>query len=195
MNEPLAPYTATLDHIKLLADKRDRLAAAQLEAENQVLHRVAADFNAGKLSLADLCDFWDSFRKSALQGYSSRWKKAFPEFPPNRLSGHLKGFHRAHLYTPDEDGNWRGNYPFDADTDRRPKSGVSVVYVLYDIKNAPCYVGSTHNLGARLESHYRGGKRFTKWLAYACTDRAAAYALETRLLQENKPYLNKRARA
>lgn len=192
MRNPLESYADTLKHIQLLSDKRRRLEAAQIEAENQVIHRAAVDYRAGRIGLYDLIDLWVTFRDNALPGYSNRWKTAMPEHSPSRLSGLLRDRERSQLFMPDEDGNWRGEYPIDREIHSRPRKGVNVVYVLYDADNAPCYVGSTKDFYWRLEAHARNGKRFARWLAYSCPTRSDAYELETRLLREHKPYLNKR---
>jgi hypothetical protein len=89
------------------------------------------------------------------------------------------------------DGTWHGTWPLHGGS--FPSYGMCVVYVLYDHANAPCYVGSTQNLKVRLKWHAGDGKAFRQWTAFRCADRAAAYALEDRLLAEHKPYLNKKA--
>jgi predicted GIY-YIG superfamily endonuclease len=65
------------------------------------------------------------------------------------------------------------------------------VYVLFDAAGEPCYIGSTQNFRERARVH-RTGIAYERWVAYPCTDREAAYELETRLLKEHKPYRNKK---
>lgn len=191
MIDPSAPYSASFQHIQLVSDKRERLITAQLDAENQVLHRIATDYRAGRITKDDLCEIWLEFREIAMSGYSKRWKAAMPEASVGHLHAYLKRRETDHLYAPDDDGNWRGEYPIPVNHPY-PRTGTNVVYVLYDADNVPCYVGSTKKFHTRLTHHARDGKVFVRWLAYPCKSRADAYALESRLLRERKPYLNKR---
>lgn len=76
-----------------------------------------------------------------------------------------------------------------------PPPGQAVVYVLYDSTGTPCYVGSSGDFPARLRWHMKKGKPVVVWRAFPCSSREEAYALEDRLLKQNKPYLNKKAGA
>lgn len=91
----------------------------------------------------------------------------------------------------DETGvGWLGTYPLGMN-DPRPGRGVPVVYVLYlDVE--PIYAGSSDYFTGRLAAHRRDDKDFNRWRATACADRAAAYALEDRLLKQHLPTLNRR---
>lgn len=192
MTDPTAPYSASFQHIQLVSDKRERLIKTQIDAETQIIHRLATDYRAGRITKDELCEIWLEFREIALPGYSKRWKAAMPDVSVGHLQAHLNKRATDHLYAPDEDGNWRGEYPMPP-LHPHPRAGTSVVYMLYDADNVPCYVGSTKDLNARMKAHDRDGKVFVRWLAYPCASRSDAYALESRLLREHKPYLNKRS--
>jgi predicted GIY-YIG superfamily endonuclease len=184
------PYEATLQHIGLIARKRERLLAAQLDAERQLLHRAASDYVAGHLSLADLWELNQRYRASI--NYISMAGRPAPATLWNASMPITHGS-LPHVVRnlPNEDGYWSGEHPGKPD-DPRPMYGQSVVYVLFDDANAPCYVGSTEKLSPRLTAHSRD-KKFSRWVAYPCADREAAYQLEDRLLKEHKPYLNRKA--
>ncbi|WP_068924976.1 GIY-YIG nuclease family protein [Planobispora rosea] len=179
-------YEATLQHIELIARKRDKLLAAQLDAENQVLYRAASDYAAGRLSPDGLAEIYQRYRAVIATDERPSMTQVWNENVPVSIA-QLKARISPQ---PNIDGTWRGVYPF-AD-DWRPPLGQSVVYVLYDADNIPCYVGSTQEFSTRLNNHARD-KAFTAWTAYPCTDREAAYQLEDRLLKERKPYLNRKA--
>ncbi|WP_157251093.1 GIY-YIG nuclease family protein [Nonomuraea typhae] len=182
----LDPYEATLQHIELIARKRQKLLAVQRDAERQVLHRAGRDYVAGLLPPEALVALYQRYRDliaiNAWRATTDLWYAAIPVRPEQlRMRTSPR---------PNIDGTWRGDFPFAEDW--RPPTGQSVVYVLYDAASTPCYVGSTDQFNARLNAHSRG-KSFTRWIAYPCDDREAAYQLEDRLLKEHKPYLNRRA--
>lgn len=196
----LEPYEATLFHIGLIQSKIDKLIQAMLDAEAQVLHRAGRDYEAGLLSIDDLYALYKRYRDLV-------WRETAPGrrdyyFRPTfgyvwNVNVQVRGDMLPHLVRQAKlhrrngpDGTWQGEYPLgDAP---RPPDGQSVVYVLYDDANVPCYVGSTERFKSRLRQHARD-KKFARWAAYPCDDREAAYQLEERLLREHKPYLNKRA--
>lgn len=190
----LAPYEDTLQHIALLASRRDRINAAQLEAERQVIHRAACDFEAGRLDAEDLYAFYMRYKQHALPGFSRLWNERMP-IGAQRIGGLLYQQRvRGERHRLPPDGAWRGEWPLSDGVTFAP-ARQSVVYVLFDAFNEPCYVGSTQDLRKRLQAHARDGKEFTRWMAHPCANRKAAYELETKLLGEYKPYLNKRAAA
>lgn len=183
-------HQSTLRHITLIRAKRENLRAAQIEAERQLCHRIGTDFAAGRLSEADLCELYDEYRLIAEPGFSDRWGEHLP-FSGKQMSG-VKG--RLRWREALSSGPWSGEYPFlGHGQEPTPPTGCSVVYVLFDAKNIPCYVGSTKYFSSRLTQHHRAGKRFGRWMAQHCANREAAYLLEERLLREHKPYLNVRA--
>ena len=182
----LAAYEATLQHIEMLHGKRCKLRDAQVHAEIQVIHRVACDFNAGLLSAEDFYRFYLRFRLVAIEGFTHRWDARMP-MTASKVRGEAERYLRD---LPSPDGTWSGIYPLGGQG--APPDQVSVVYVLFDPHNVPCYVGSTAHFRERLKVHRKKGKRFDRWMAYRCEDRDAAYALEERLLREHKPYLNKK---
>lgn len=183
-------YAATLQHMEMLRRKRDALQAAQREAEEQHLHRIGCAYEAGQIGMDELAVAYVEFKAVADSGYSRRWN-AVMAVSSATLMAYLK---RLAYHAPcGPHGTWEGPFPFGDET--TPAAGSSVVYILFDSFNAPCYVGSTEHFRHRLHQHANAGKDFSWWRAYPCETRAAAYALEDRLLREHKPYLNKRAAA
>jgi hypothetical protein len=179
---PERSWDATLQHISLLRHKQDRLRAAQIEAEHQLLHSVAAAYRANKLDLARMAVIYRDYATVAVSGFQQRWNLAVPI--PAKQVPHLD---RGKPNGPN--GSWFGTYPIGHAT--CPLPGVCVVYVLFDGAGEPCYVGSTQQFRRRIGAH-RMSIGFERWIAYPCADREAAYELEVKLLKENKPYRNKR---
>lgn len=181
-------YADTLQHLGLLKRKRDQLRTAQMDAERQHLHRIACAYDAGVIDKDDLVEIYEEFRALADDGYSHRWNA---EMRVTAAQIQAYSYRQAHRRPNGPHGTWEGVYPFASDT--TPGVHTCVVYILFDSANAPCYVGSTQHFRKRLNWHAADGKQFTYWRAQPCADRAAAYALETQLLRQHKPYLNKRA--
>lgn len=184
-----APYKDTLLHIELIARKRKKLLDAQIDAERQVLHRIGRDYVAGNLTVVDLVELYRRYRDVVAYddrpGYSSLWDEAIPEHH-SRMSNLVRS---ADLTIPNAGTGWAGEWPLGSNP--RPPDGQSVVYVLFDEANVPCYVGSTAHFKTRLQKH-RPKKKFNRWMAYPCDDREGAYLLEEKLLAEHKPYLNQK---
>jgi len=200
---PSSPYEDTLFHIGLIARKVEKLAAVQLDAERQVLHRIGRDYIAGRISNGDLLDLYCRYRDLVyaedLQGkraylhrpgFSELWNEAIPVHN-SQLAQAAKNDWLVKRYEPNADGSWSGENPLRREA-QRPRNGQCVVYVLFDDHNVPCYVGSTQSFKTRIDCHTRE-KSFARWAAYPCEDRKAAYRMEARLLREHKPYLNKKA--
>lgn len=183
-------YAATLQHLELLRRKRDQLQASQLDAEEQHLHRIACAYSAGLIGMDGLATAYTEYKAVTDPGYSHRWNVVIP-VSAARIQSHIKI--RSYRQPNGPHGTWEGPFPFGGET--TPGEGISVVYILFDAANVPCYVGSTRYFRKRTHQHADEGKRFVYWRAYPCDSRAAAYALEDRLLREYKPYLNKRAAA
>lgn len=183
------PYEDTLFHIELITKKRKKLLKAQVEAERQVLHRIGRDYAAGKLTIVELHGLYRRYRDlvsyDERPGFSTLWDEAVPEH--HARVGNLA--RQALLHTPNHGRSWVGEWPIGHNP--YPPDGQSVVYVLFDHENVPCYVGSTFKFKQRLKSH-RPQKQFVRWMAYPCDDREDAYLLEEKLLAEHKPYLNKK---
>jgi hypothetical protein len=179
-------YEATLDHTRLLQGKRQVLAAAQREAEEQHLHRISTAYAAGYLTVEELVAIYFDYRVVADQGFSHRWDAAIPV-----TAKQLVALARRMTYHQPNGpaGTWEGPYPFDDGT--TPGDATSVTYVLFDRLGQCCYIGSTGHFRSRLHQHARDGKAFTYWHAYPCTSRAEAYRLEAQLVQQHAPYLNK----
>lgn len=174
--DTLGHYAATLEHIQLIADKlhavQARLGAAKSESEQQLLHRVASDYAAGRLSDRDLCVVYDTFRAASGPGHTTVWNALVPVHAAGVK--HLKTrFARVDRCAA---RSWSGEYPFDYHA--TPPNDFCVVYILFDEGNIPCYVGSTKNFTKRLNTHDRDGKAFVRWMAHPCADREAAYLLE-----------------
>lgn len=187
MTAPTDAYQATVQHIELIATKIGVLQERQADAENQLIHRLACDYEAGIITAAGVHAVYKQSKGISVEGFRHRWNGRMPyELHDRRI------WWTAVKYAPDPDGNWRGEYPFTDDC-RTPPNKISVVYVLYDERNTPCYVGSTEQFRTRLSSHRREGKRFSRWMAYPCADREAAYAMEARLHAEHLPHLNRKA--
>lgn len=189
MTEPmadLAAYDATLQHISLINTKLCRLLTVQAQAENQLIHRMASDYEAGRIGLREVYEAYVQTKPMSVDGFTKRWDARMPERLQARRVYHLGS------NLPDIDGNWRGLCPL-SPREPAPPNGQSVVYVLFDAENVPCYVGSSEQFRTRLKNHVRDGKPVASWAAYPCADREAAYVLEERLLRERKPYLNRKA--
>jgi hypothetical protein len=182
-------YGATLQHIEMLSAKISRLNLAQAEAEDQVIHRAATDYQAGLVSIEDLLALYLWIRPRTVGGILYRWNRHMPAEAAAQTIRHT--VNRIKRHQADPDGIWRGAFPLDPSS-RFPATGTSVVYVLFDESNTPCYVGSTGGFDGRLKAHRREGKRFTRWMAYPCRTREDAYVMEERLLREHKPYLNRK---
>jgi hypothetical protein len=176
---------ATLQHAEAVSRRRQRLEQAQLEAEEQLLHRAAIQYAAGQLDLDGVHRLHLWFKEFGMPRRSSRWNAAFGAVQWNRVEGLLR-------WRPNgPEGTWIGANPL-AGSECAPPPGTAVVYVLFDEANEPCYVGSTGDLRARLKAHATDGKQFARWQAYGCESREAAFELEDRLLAERFPRLNRR---
>ena len=182
---------ATLSHIALLRHKQDALRAAQIAAEEQLLHRVGVMYAAGETSTDELAALYEFLATVGLPGFTKRWNAAI-SFSTSQLSSLRQHTRYLQRHAPNmPDGTWRGTWPLDDSP--VPVNGIPVFYVLYDAAGDPCYAGSSRWFKGRLQQHGRDGKPFTTWSASRCGDREAAYALEDLHLAEALPYLNKRA--
>lgn len=177
--------SSTLQHIRLIQEKEARLAQARHEAMEQVLHRIATEYRAGSITYEQLCVALTAIRDARHQGAMRLWDEVVG-VPWKRLAQYAKRLPNG------PEGSWVGEYPIPANAPI-PIYGVSVVYVLFDETNQPCYVGSTNKFSPRMTAHEKGGKRFVRWQAHPCEDREHAYRLEGRLLRQHKPYLNRKA--
>jgi hypothetical protein len=180
---------ATLRHIAQLRQKQDVLMAAQIAAEEQMLHRVGVMYTAGETDTDELAALYEFLAMVGLPGFTKRWDAAI-SFSTSRLSSLRQHNRYLQRHAPNmPDGTWRGTWPLgDSPV---PANGIPVFYVLYDATGTPCYVGSSKWFKGRLQGHKE--KPFTTWSASRCDDREAAYALEDLHLAEALPYLNKRA--
>lgn len=184
-------YEASLQHLELLHRKIVQLEQARTEAEEQFCTSVGRAYAQGAVTDDALALVYLDFRAAAGPGFTKRWDEAvaLTSYQANLITG------SNGRYTPNApEGAWHGVWPMDYD-DPRPRKGKSVVYLLFDDGNVPCYVGSTANFGERMKRHAKDGKPVAAWRAVGTHSRADAYATETAWLQSYKPYLNKRAYA
>jgi predicted GIY-YIG superfamily endonuclease len=180
-----ASLAATLQHVTLIQNKENRLAAARAAAMEQAIHRVATEYRDGSLTYEHLCAAMVAIRAVRHQGAMKLWDEIVG-VPWKRLAQYAKRLPNG------PEGSWIGEYPIPADAPI-PIYGIPVVYVLFDQANEPCYVGSTDKLSPRLTAHEKDGKHFVRWQAHPCEDREHAYRVEDRLLKQHKPYLNRKA--
>lgn len=177
---------SSIDHVSRTNERMDRLAIARDGAVEQVIHRIAQEYAAGALTTTDLLAVRDQ-----LIGSRGRWNTCWNKAGlPSRAM--LNSILANSPNGPS--GSWYGTEAYPTADDPMPPNGVSVVYVLYDAANLPCYVGSTENFRSRLRSHTRDGKPVKYWTAFPCPDRESAYRLEYDLLGTHKPYLNGQTR-
>lgn len=179
--------SSTLQHIARLREKEAKLARAIHDSLSQVLHRLGMAHRSGEITDEQLLPVFQEISDSKIPGRKVLWDELVDVNYGQML-------HVEKRLPNGPNGSWVGEYPFAADAPT-PWKGVSVVYVLFDADNVPCYVGSTLKFRLRLAQHNKDGKRFVRWSAYRCKDRDDAYRLETQLLQEHKPYLNRRSTA
>jgi len=177
--------SSTLQHIRLIQEKEARLATARREALAQVLHRIGSEYRTGRLTPEQFFEAFREIHALEMSGRMLMWNEIIG-VSWQRLTQLGKQLPNG------PEGSWVGEYPIPAEAPR-PIYGISVVYVLFDETNQPCYVGSTNKLSARLNAHKKDGKRFVRWQAHHCGDREHAYLVEDRLLREHKPYLNRKA--
>lgn len=184
----------TFEHIERVRAKRDRLEVAQREAEAQLLESIRRAWELQEIDLEGLYELYNQFRDLSDPGYGKRWNATMPiSYGSLRHAVQDFRYRQQPRWKPNgPHGSYTGTWPLEENAPR-PMNGQSVVYVLYDAKTTPCYVGSTDQLYYRLKAHWADGKEFEQWVAFPCDDREAAYALEDRLLKEHQPYLNKRA--
>ncbi|MHB9857670.1 GIY-YIG nuclease family protein [Streptomyces sp. YIM S03343] len=177
--------SATLQHIHLIQAKADRLAEARRDALAQMLHRIGTEYRTGAITQGQLCTTLAAVRDIPMPGRMKMWDEIIG-VPWKRV------VQLARQLPNGPEGSWVGEYPILADAPR-PIAGISVVYVLFDEANMPCYVGSTDKFSVRMGAHSKDGKRFVRWQAHPCKDREHAYLLEDRLLRRHLPYLNRKA--
>lgn len=188
--DAVAPaHEATLLHLGLLQRKLAQLEQVRVAAEEQFCSAVGRAHAAGELSDEQLESVYWDFRAVASMGFARRWDGAVKR-SSNYFSCH--GSPKLRYTANGPDGTWLGPWPL-APPDPRPPVGTSVVYVLFDDANHPCYVGSTYGLATRLRQHVQDGKPVTTWVARGCADREEAGTdVEEEWLASYQPYLNKR---
>lgn len=192
-----ASLAATLTHVEALQQRIEKLARARDNAVRQAAHRATSAHESGLLTLDELAAWYGAYRAALVDCGPGRthdgWTRMWPD--ARRLATRLRVLagvaRRAALHARNEDFGWSGGYPLGDQP--RPPTGQAVVYVLYQATE-PIYLGSTAHFGSRLSQH-RHDKQIDRWIAYPCADRAAAYALEDKLLREQFPRLNRRRSA
>lgn len=175
-------FSATARHLELLNRKRLRLEEAQREANGQYVVAVARAYAAGEIDDVGLHEAYKHMREISMPGSGTQWREA--GLPPSHVL-------KLMAQRAPRDEPWSGTYPLQKGSEWPPK-GAFVVYVLFDAEGVVCYVGSTKQFNVRLKTHVRDGKNFVRWQAWSCTDRHAAYDMESRFLQQYRPYYNKR---
>ena len=197
MDDDLRESTrATLRHLVLLSERAAKIRRAHAEAEHQMLHRVGSAHRCGEITDDELHEFWDRYRALNTDRRSQRWN-ANIDFSWHHMTARVRiarqAARRARVFAPNgPEGTWIGSWPCGYD-DPRPETGTSVVYVLFDDRNEPFYVGSTNSFRSRLSAHVKDGKPVSHWHAHPCRDRGHAYEVEDRLLKEHLPRLNRKA--
>lgn len=174
---------ATMQHVEQLASKISTLDQARAASIDQLTYRIKQEYRAGTLSIHDLLAAYERLKANA----GPRWSKAWYglELPgPAAMRSLIAAIPNG------PNGSWYGVGRIPSVDHPMPTNGQSVVYVLYDAENQPCYVGSSEQFRIRLKAHIKDGKPVTYWTAFPCPDRDAAYRLEDRLLKQYKPYLN-----
>ena len=175
-------HLATLQHMALLANKRDKLETKLQDAEEQFVVSVKRDWDAGLMTALQLLEALQVLSKqNRLPEYSKRWRGA--DLPTHqKIAAMVQVETNPRTY-------WNGSRHGGAD-EIRPQKGICVVYVLFH-ELEPVYVGSTKQFAIRLAEH-RKTKEWTNWIAHRCRDREHAYALEEQWLRSYKPRLNVR---
>lgn len=173
---------SSVDHLARMNARIDKLESARNTAADQVVYRISQDYAAGLITPLELLEI-----RNTMIGTRGGWNKRWDAYglpKPYAINRMLNSKPNG------PNGSWRGSHTYATAANPMPAPGVSVVYVLYDANNEPCYVGSSEQFQTRLRTHIRNGKPVAYWTAFPCSDRAAAYELEDRLLKQHKPYLN-----
>lgn len=184
-SEVAITLAATLQHIEAVHARQAKLLAARESAEEQLLHRLGSAFRCGEIGVSELIQVYSRYKDLDIVGRSKRWNKHVGIHWQSMAAMSERGLNGP-------EGTWIGDWPVHY-LAPAPAKGISVVYVLFDAENEPCYVGSTKNFRQRLNDHAKDGKVFVRWQAYPCRDREHAYQLEDRLLKERLPHLNRKA--
>lgn len=183
---------ASLQHLTLLAGRRERLEFAQLDTEDQILQSVGRLFRAGILAAHDLLPIYQELRAITPPEASRHSRPSLHVRWVDSVGLNSSEMRSAVKNAPNGPQGWEGDAPL-GPFEICPPRGVSVVYVLFDETSEPCYVGSTKTFRDRLKVHLRDGKPAVRWVAYPCASRAHAYLLEDRLLRQHMPYMNRKA--
>lgn len=175
--------SSTIQHVERLTRKIDQLDETRRDAVAQLVHRIAQEYRSGLVELVDLLAAYDRLKATAGPGWGTAWLAV--ELPRRAAIVSLIA-----ALPNGPGGSWWGTGAYPSADHPMPPPAQSVVYVLYDAANEPCYVGSSEQFRTRLRTHIREGKTVTYWTAFPCADRDSAYRLEDRLLKQHKPYLN-----
>lgn len=183
----------TAQHIAVLQRKIDQLLARRDEAWAQLLAATLREYDEC-LTEVDLADMLADMKASYGNGFGAFWNAHMPDRISWQRVRSAAEQQRQWSEQYDENvrlGFWSGAIPLTGGYPV-PRRGVSVVYVLFDMNNRPCYVGSTDDFKRRLKQHCREKADLARWMAYVCPTRDDAYQLEVKLLNEHKPYMNKK---
>lgn len=188
---------ATAAHIVGVQRKIERLEQVKRDSWAQLLMAVKRAYDE-YLDEEDLCHFLEDMKLSYGPGFGTFWDQNMPrELSYSRVrhaaakQRHWRKKYEANQPNGPAAGTWVGTFPIESDQPM-PMWGEAVVYVLFDLNNDPCYVGSTETFTTRLRTHQREKLGLARWMAYRCADREDAYRLEDKLLKEHKPHMNKK---
>ncbi|WP_262285423.1 hypothetical protein [Micromonospora sp. MA102] len=186
----MTTYEATFQHCELIRRKINDLSVRLVEAQAQLYTAINREYRDGRLDMDDLALIYERARGLG-PGFTTRWDEHM-SVPAGTVQYHWRNRVKTRPNAPGGT-HWQGCYPYEPDTITPPR-GQAVVYVLYDVDARPIYVGSTKVFRDRMRSHRRDGKPMTSWLAYPCDSREAAYLLESKLLDECRPSMNRTGR-
>lgn len=182
--------SATAGHLAVIQRKLDKLNEAKEDSWEQLLTAVHRKYRADELDAVDLVDLLNEMKEWHGPGFSRIWDRVFTGVLAAKAVRHQA--HREALLKRDSGLSfWRGSFPLGGE--KVPRRDVPVVYLLFDERGEPAYVGSTESFRERMSGHHiRADHPIETWMAWRCRNREDAYLMEERLLAEHKPYLNKK---
>lgn len=188
--EALAKFEATIQHLELLHRKIVKLEEAKVAAEEQLCHAVHTELTSGSIEEDDLIEAYAHIKRRLPLPFAKRWNAVMPITAQTAWSRAL--WREKYRMNGPGGRSWIGERPV-GEWAHMPRPGVAVVYVLYDARHEPIYLGSTGNFRQRITAHERGDKPWVSYMATPCADREAAYQLEDHYLRTRKPPANIKA--
>jgi len=165
----------SVQHIRLLQNKRQTLTDALVGAELQFLAALRRERDAGHTTWRELRDAHATLAAGRLRGLEARWMDAIGVSPEKVIANA-----RWEMIGVGE--VWQGHCPLHRG-ERFPPTGQCVVYVLFDADTHPIYVRGTNRCAHQFAGLQASRKRYLSWMAFGCVDRAEADILEARLLR------------